>query len=162
MAYNRQQYTMKKMNLMLTVLAVLAVFGLTSCNKTEKKIIGTWEPTSVTLIESSTPVSEGDDDPTAEIKGTTWTFNSDNTCSVSGTDDEGNAQTMNGTYTVKGDDVVMTFTMSEAGLSATATFDIDIESISKTEMTVDGKETISFPAFGMEEWVKFKASFTKK
>ena len=144
---------MKTFKLFAAALAVVALMGLTSCTKTEKKIIGKWECSTVT-ISNVTPV-DADILESDDLKGTIWEFNEDKTCSII----DGNEVT-NGTYTIDKDDVVMTFTATEEGITMTMAMDLDVTDISKSDMTVEGK--LSMNAYIFTATADLKASFKKK
>lgn len=142
---------MKKRNFILTLLAIVATFGLfTSCNKTEKKIIGTWECTSGALIDAE----EGEE---LDIVGSTFTFKDDNTVTIA-MEGEG---TLKGTFTVDGDEVVVTFSMTDEDMTVTTTMDMTIQEIDKSKMDVEGTMNMAFNGLTVDS-SKFKASFKKK
>lgn len=137
---------MKKRGFILTILAAILTLGLTtSCNKTEKLIIGSWVASNTIMLDNS---EEGDE----FMDGSIWTFNNDKTCSITY---EG--ETPTGTYTVNDDHLTMTFKMP----TLTVTFDMDITKKSNTSLTIEGNMTMS----GREEWndvTKFRTTLTKK
>lgn len=144
---------MKKRGFILTILAAILTLGLTtSCNKTEKLIIGSWVASNTIMLDNS---EEG---VALDIDGSIWTFNNDKTCSIT---DEGETQT--GTYTVNDDHLTMTFKNVEMQ-ALTVTFDMDITKKSNTSLTIEGNMTMSV-ANGREEWndvTKFRTTLTKK
>ena len=147
MVNNRHQIIMKK-SIFATLMAVVLTLGLVSCNKTEKKIIGTWECTSA---EISNP-EEGEE---LAMIGTTFTFNSDKTVSITS---EGHTET--GTYSVKDEDLIITVTMTQEGMTATLNMDVDVLEITKTNMTIEGKMEIIYQGTPLDT-TQFKASFKK-
>ena len=145
---------MKTFKFFAAALAVVALMGLTSCTKTEKKIIGKWECTTAT-ITNVTPVDsdilDGDD-----LKGTIWEFAEDKTVTI--TD---GTEVTKGTYTIDNkDEVVMTFTQTEEDITMTMTMDLNVTDISKSDMTVEGK--MSMNALIFTATADIKATFTKK
>ena len=72
---------MKKRNFIITLLAIALTFGMASCNKIEKTIIGTWVSGNTTALEGEFEASEFD--------GTTFTFNDNKTVAASINTEEG-------------------------------------------------------------------------
>ena len=139
---------MKTRRILALALAVLTFVGITSCTKTEKMIIGSWEVTTAELIDPE----EGE---TLEMDGTVWTFSADNTVSVR---DE--TTVSYGTYSI--DDETLVLTMSEdteyGTLSAVMTF--DITEISKTKMNVEGTMSVAIAGRDLGD-TDLKISFKK-
>ena len=147
MANNRHQIIMKK-SIFATLMAVVLTLGLASCTKTEKKIIGSWQCTSATLIDAE----EGED---LIMEGTVFTFNADKTVSITS-----DGRTEKGTYSVDKEDLIITVTMTEEGMTATLNMDVDVLEITKTNMTIEGKMDILFGG-QVFDTTQFKASFKK-
>ena len=147
MVNNRHQIIMKK-SIFATLMAVVLTLGLASCTKTEKKVIGSWECTSAEIINPE----EGE---SLDMKGAVFTFNADKTVSITS-----DGRTETGTYTVKDEDLILSVTMTEEGMSATLSMDVDILEITKTNMTIEGKMDILFDG-QVFDTTKFKASFKK-
>ena len=147
MVNNRHQIIMKK-SIFATLMAVVLTLGLASCNKTEKKIIGSWECTSASIINPE----EGEE---LEMEGAVFTFNADNTVSITS-----DGRTETGTYSVKDEDLIITVSMTEEGMTATLNMDVDVLEITKTNMTIEGKMDIIYQGMTLDT-TKFKASFKK-
>ena len=147
MVNNRQQIIMKK-NIFATLMAVVLTLGLASCTKTEKKIIGSWQCTSAEIINP-------EDGESLEMEGTVFTFNADKTVSITS-----DGRTETGTYTVNKEDLIITVTMTEEGMTATLNMDVDVLEITKTNMTIEGKMDILFGG-QVFDTTQFKASFKK-
>ena len=130
------------MKTLAAVVIAALTFSLTSCTKdAEDLIIGSWEETDATY----TSVVSGYTGEYADWNGThtetetpepgeavILTFNKDNTLSSVQTF-EGHTFTTNGTYTIDGDKLTMTFVDSE-GNSDTEIYNID--NIDKKAMTL--------------------------
>lgn len=146
---------MKKRNFIITLLAIALTFGMASCNKMEKIIVGTW-------VSSNTTVIEGEAE-SADIDGTEWTFKDDETVTASVTD-EGETITLSGTYSIDGDKLNMVFEQSMGPVSAKTNFDMDVTKNSKTSLTLTGTMTSTISGGGMNEsdQIKIKTTFTKK
>ncbi len=141
--------SMKKRSFILTLLAIVATFGLVSCEKNEDKIIGTWECTSAELIDPE----EGDE---LDMAGSVFVFKDDNTVTVS---DDG--ETQSGTYTVNDDNLVITLTVHDEGMTATFRMDVELLEINNSNMSIEGKIDIVFGGQVLDS-TQFKASFKKK
>ena len=146
---------MKKRNFIITLLAIALTFGMASCNKMEKIIVGTW-------VSSNTTVLEGEAE-SADIDGTEWTFKDDETVTASVTED-GETYTQNGTYSIDGDKLNMVFEQSMGPISAKTNFDMDVTKNSKTSLTLTGTMTSTISGGGMNEsdQIKIKTTLTKK
>ena len=146
---------MKKRNFIITLLAIALTFGMASCNKIEKIIVGTW-------VSSNTTVLEGEAE-SADIDGTEWTFKDDETVTASVTED-GETFTQNGTYSIDGDKLNMVFEQSMGTISAKTIFDMDVTKNSKTSLTLTGTTTSTISGGGMNEsdQIKIKTTLTKK
>ena len=115
---------MKKRSFILTLLAIAATFGLlVSCNKTEKKIIGSWECTSAELINPE----EGE---YLTMAGANFTFRDDNTVTLINTQGD----SVSGTYTISEDELAITYDYN----GWTSILDMDIQELSKTKLDVEG------------------------
>ena len=100
----------------------------TSCNKTEKKLIGKWQATSGTMIE-------GNGEPV--IVGSIFTFNNDNTFSVTV-----NGNEFSGTFSAKDDNLIMTSSETNVGFYTLKTaFDMDILELTNKILTIEGTMT---------------------
>jgi hypothetical protein len=141
---------MKKTRIIMAMMACLAIFGLASCNKTERQLIGTWEATSGTMVEG---------DGELEVVGSIWTFNSDNTCAVTA-----DGITQSGTYTVKKDNLVINFEQSAQGMTVKTAFDMTVSAISSSDLTLEGtmSTTLSSSEGSYSDTSKIKVSFKKK
>ena len=147
MVNNRHQIIMKK-SIFATLMAVVLTLGLASCTKTEKKIIGSWQCTSAEIINP-------EDGESLEMEGSVFTFNANNTISVTS-----DGETQTGTYSVKDEDLIITLTMTEEGMTATLSMDVDVLEITKTNMTIEGKMDIIYQGMNLDS-TQFKASFKK-
>ncbi len=146
---------MKKRNFIITLLAIALTFGMASCNKIEKTIIGTWVCGNTTILEGESEASDFD--------GTTFTFNNDKTVIASATED-GETFSLNGTYSIDGDKLNMVFELAEGPVTSKTVFDMDVTKNSKTSLTLTGTTTSTMSMQGMEETVKgkIKTTLTKK
>ncbi|MCR5064664.1 MAG: hypothetical protein K6A67_02735 [Bacteroidales bacterium] len=146
---------MKKRNFIITLLAIALTFGMASCNKIEKTIIGTWVTGNTTAIEGEFEASEFD--------GTTFTFNDNKTVNASPNAEEG-VMSLNGTYSIDGDKLNMVFEQAMGPVSAKVIFDMDVTKNSKTSLTLSGSMTTTVSGGGMSESdvVKLKTTLTKK
>lgn len=141
---------MKKRSFILTLLAIVATFGLiTSCDKAEKKILGSWECTSAEIIDP-------EEEESLEMVGAVFTFKDDNTVTVTA-----DGVTNNGTYTINDDKLVVTIVMTAEGMTANMNMDMDIQELSKSKLDVEGTMSISFGGAVLDS-TKFKASFKKQ
>lgn len=143
---------MKKVRFFFTVIAAVALMCLiTSCGKTGKKILGDWEVTSCV----ATSASVLDFEP--EFLGSVWTFKDDNTMTI--TQD---GESISGTYTiVDDDDLVMNFTITDDE-PAKVVLDMDIEDISKGEMTLDGDATMTIVEMPLSDKIELNIVLKKK
>lgn len=146
---------MKKRNFIITLLAIALTFGMASCNKIEKTIIGTWVTGNTTILEGESEASDFD--------GTTFTFNNDKTVIASATE-EGETFTINGTYSIDGDKLNMVFELAMGPATSKTVFDMDVTKNSKTSLTLTGTTTSTMSMQGMEETEqsKIKTTLTKK
>ncbi|MBR6287421.1 MAG: lipocalin family protein [Bacteroidaceae bacterium] len=146
---------MKKRNFIITLLAIALTFGMASCNKIEKTIIGTWVSGNTTALEGEFEASEFD--------GTTFTFNDNKTVAASINAEEG-VMSLNGTYSIDGDKLNMVFEQAMGPVSAKVNFDMDVTKNSKTSLTLSGSMTTTVSGGGMNEsdLVKLKTTLTKK
>ena len=146
---------MKKRNIIITLLAIALTFGMASCNKIEKTIIGTWVSGNTTALEGEFEASEFD--------GTTFTFNDNKTVAASINAEEG-VMSLNGTYSIDGDKLNMVFEQAMGPVSAKVNFDMDVTKNSKTSLTLSGSMTTTVSGGGMNEsdLVKLKTTLTKK
>ncbi|MCR5064665.1 MAG: lipocalin family protein [Bacteroidales bacterium] len=146
---------MKKRNFIITLLAIALTFGMASCNKIEKTIIGTWVTGNTTILEGEIDASDFD--------GTTFTFNNDKTVIASATED-GETFSLNGTYSIDGDKLNMVFEQAMGPATSKTVFDMDVTKNSKTSLTLTGTTTSTMSMQGMEETVKskIKTTLTKK
>ena len=146
---------MKKRNFIITLLAIALTFGMASCNKIEKTIIGTWVSGNTTILEGEAEAADFDD--------MTWTFKEDKTVIASATE-EGETFTLNGTYSIDGDKLNMVFEQAMGPVSAKVNFDMDVTKNSKTSLTLSGSMTTTVSGGGMNEsdLVKLKTTLTKK
>ena len=146
---------MKKRNFIITLLAIALTFGMASCNKIEKTIIGTWVSGNTTALEGEFEASEFD--------GTTFTFNDNKTVAASINAEEG-VMSLNGTYSIDGDKLNMVFEQAMGPVSAKVNFDMDVTKNSKTSLTLSGSVTTTVSGGGMNEsdLVKLKTTLTKK
>lgn len=148
---------MKARRFLAAAFALLTIVAFTSCSKTEKKILGDWEVTSSVLTEISSAYLN------LEFNGSVWTFKDDNTvvCTQDG-------EAVSGTYTITDDDdLTMTFVQSETDEDGSTwnmkiVFDMDIEEITKSDMTLDGDIAYSFVEIGLNEKAKLKMVMKKK
>lgn len=148
---------MKARRFLAAAFALLTIVAFTSCSKTEKKILGDWEVTSSVLTEISSA------DLNLEFNGSVWTFKDDNTvvCTQDG-------EAVSGTYTITDDDdLTMTFVQSETDEEGStwnkkSVFDMDIEEITKSDMTLDGDIANSFVEIGLNEKAELKMVMKKK
>lgn len=148
---------MKARRFLAVAFALLTIVSLASCSKTEKKILGDWEVTSSVLTEISSA------DLNLEFNGSVWTFKDDNTvvCTQDG-------EAVSGTYTITDDDdLTMTFVQSETDEEGStwnkkSVFDMDIEEITKSDMTLDGDIANSFVEIGLNEKAELKMVMKKK
>lgn len=146
---------MKKRNFIITLLAIALTFGMASCNKIEKTIIGTWVTGNTTILEGESEASDFD--------GTIFTFNNDKTVIASATE-EGETFTINGTYSIDGDKLNMVFELAMGPATSKTVFDMDVTKNSKTSLTLTGTTTSTMSMQGMEETEqsKIKTTLTKK
>ena len=146
---------MKKRNFIITLLAIALTFGMASCNKIEKTIIGTWVSGNTTILEGESEASDFD--------GTTFTFNNDKTVIASATED-GETFSLNGTYSIDGDKLNMVFELAMGPATSKTVFDMDVTKNSKTSLTLTGTTTSTMSMQGMEETEqsKIKTTLTKK
>lgn len=148
---------MKARRFLSVAFALLTIVSLASCSKTEKKILGDWEVTSSVLTEISSAYLN------PEFNGSVWTFKDDNTvvCTQDG-------EAVSGTYTITDDDdLTMTFVQSETDEDGSTwnmkiVFDMDIEEITKSDMTLDGDIAYSFVEIGLNEKAELKMVMKKK
>ena len=150
MVYNWHINSMKKRSIILTLLAIVATFGLiTSCSKAEKKILGSWECTSAELINPA----EGED---IEMAGTVFVFKEDNTVTITSED-----ETQSGTYTITDDKLNVTIEMTEERMTMALNLDMDIQELSNSKLDVEGTMTYVYQGMTLDT-SKFKASFKKQ
>lgn len=148
---------MKARRFLAAAFALLTIVSLASCSNTEKKILGDWEVTSSVLTEISSA------DLNLEFNGSVWTFKDDNTvvCTQDG-------EAVSGTYTITDDDdLTMIFVQSETDEEGStwnkkSVFDMDIEEITKSDMTLDGDIAYSFVEIGLNEKAELKMVMKKK
>ncbi len=117
---------MKKSRILLVAVALLTVMGLTSCEKTADKILGSWELTSMTIIDN--------EDFDIELEGSIWTFNADNTFSIMG-----NGEIVGGTYSVKDEQLVARLLAVYSEESEELNFIMDVSEITDSKMTLEGE-----------------------
>lgn len=137
--------------LAVTVIAALTM-SLTGCQKDADLIVGTWDVTSETISWSISGLTgeyaeyNGDETETVTPEAgysQTMTFNKDNTCTITETD-EGHTESMSGTYTVK--DGKLTLTVDRDS----QTYNID--NIDKKEMTLSYSESHTYAADDEENY----------
>ena len=121
---------MKKSRILLVAVALLTVMGLTSCEKTADKILGSWEVTSCKVID-------GDED--IEMEGSIWTFKEGKVVTIG--DDEG--VYVSGTYSIDGDKIVMSFVGAGDDEGMTLALDGEVTEITDSKMVFDGTMTAS-------------------
>jgi len=147
---------MKKRNFIITLLAIALTFGMASCNKIEKTIIGTWVSGNTTILEGESEASDFDD--------MTWTFKEDKTVIASATE-EGETFNLSGTYSIDGDKLNMVFEQVMGPATSKTVFDMDVTKNSKTSLTLTGTMTSKMSMQGVEEETvqgKLKTTLTKK
>lgn len=119
---------MKKRNFIITLLAVVLTFGMASCNKIEKTIIGTWEASNVKMInEVYSDV----------FNGSIWKFNDDKSITIMGV--EGFA--LLGTYKIDGEKLTIDL---NPYLGVKLSYDLDVTENSKTNLSLAGTATLIF------------------
>lgn len=123
----------KSLKTLAAVVIAALTFGLTACTKdADDLIIGSWEMTSMTY---SIDISGAPEDSWSRSntwtpeqgESTVWTFNKDNTVTVTDTEN-GETTTENGTYSVKDNTLTMTVD-SETEI-------LNIDNIDKKSMTL--------------------------
>ena len=122
--------------------------GLTSCDRTADKIIGTWEAISVEVLEG---------DGETEILGTVWEFNSDKTCTIT----DGHGLTQEGTYRVKGDILTMHFDVDAEGMLVDVDFDVDVIEVTNSSMTIEGMMKMGVQGTILDS-VRLRVTFRKR
>ncbi|MBP5542378.1 MAG: DUF4923 family protein [Bacteroidales bacterium] len=150
-----------KKSIFATLMAVVLTLGLASCTEKENDntnteptptvqelVIGSWQCTSAEIINP-------EDGESLEMEGTVFTFNADKTVSITS-----DGRTETGTYSVDKEDLIITVTMTEEGMTATVNMDVDVLEITKTNMTIEGKMDIIYQGQTLDS-TKFKASFKK-
>lgn len=145
----------KSLKTLAAVVIAALTFGLTACTKdADDLIIGSWEMTSMTLSIDSSDAPEDSWSNTwtpEQGESTVWTFNKDNTVTVTDTEN-GETTTENGTYSVKDNTLTMTVD-SETEI-------LNIDNIDKKSMTLSISE--SNTEEGTTHTESLVINFTKK
>ena len=146
---------MKKRGFILTLLAMAMTLCLTtSCNKTEKIIIGTWMANNTEAFD----LEEGEE---LMLDSSLWIFNDNMTCTL--INNEGD--TLNGSYIVNDDHVTLTFTNAVEDYETINIIDLDVTQNSKKELLVEGTIDMSIKERGrvlFTDSTKFKTTLYKR
>lgn len=120
---------MKKRNFIITLLAVVLTFGMASCNKIEKTIIGTWEASNVKMIN---------EDYSDMFNGSIWKFNDDKSITIMGVESE---FALLGTYKIDGEKLTIDLNPFQG---VKLSYDLDVTENSKTNLSLAGTATLIF------------------
>lgn len=122
---------MKRNIFTMIMAAMVSLFALTSCEKEPAElIVGNWKVTAMSINYDGVTM---DMDPAEMGVDYTMTFKADGTITVMVSVDEGEPQTINGTYSVASNGDTKTLTMTTEGESVTST----IVTLDDTTLVID-------------------------
>lgn len=138
---------MKKRNFIITLLAVVLTFGMASCDKIEKTIIGTWEASNVKMIN---------EDYSDVFNGSIWKFNDDKSITIMSV---GSEFALLGTYKIDGEKLTIDLNPFQG---VKLSYDLYVTENSKTNLSLAGTATLFFYEEGHTETGAITLTLTKK